>query len=135
MFGALLLVPLAMSAWSTVNIYRQLGNERGNIEELAAAMKDLVGPHDVVLVNAPDAVTLRYYLKQHGIEGDQVFFRDHEEYRNAFVVINQRYDQTIDSVLDNRSSTAEIDNRTASVVYQRGRIVVYRIILQGNSRE
>jgi uncharacterized membrane protein len=132
-FFTCLLVPLIMSGINTVNVSKESIGERGNIEELAIFLKQHMSSQDVILVSAPDAVILRYYLKQHGIEGDQVFYRDNVEYRNAWVIVNERYSQTLDTIMDNRSSTAEIDTQSAKIVYQIGRILVYELDLPQNT--
>jgi 4-amino-4-deoxy-L-arabinose transferase-like glycosyltransferase len=134
-FAFCLLVPLALGSLNAVNEAKHARGELGNIEELAFFLKDYIGPEDVILVTAPDAVIVRYYLKQYEIEGDQVFFRDDEDYRHVLAIVNQRYNQTLESVMQSRSSTAEIDPGNARVVFQKGKVLVYEIILDQNASE
>ena len=128
-FATCLLVPLIASAMVTVTVYANSRGERGNVEEVAFFLKDYLGPQDVIIVTSPDAVTVRYYLKQYGIDGDQTFYRGDKEYSRALVIVNQRYNQTLDSVLNNRSVTARIETGTERIVYQRGKTLVYELDL------
>jgi 4-amino-4-deoxy-L-arabinose transferase-like glycosyltransferase len=132
-FAGCLLVPLAASLATSLQDYSNSRAKPGNIEEAAIFLSDFIDPEDVILVTAPDAVTLRYYLKQYEVDGQQSAYQRDQEYRRALVVVNQRYGQTLDSVLESRGSTAEIEIGLPNIVYQKGNILVYEILLAKES--
>lgn len=77
---------------------------------------------------SPDLAILDYYLLRYGMSNELTSMDQPKTLKDSFVIINDRYDQTVDLILDKRGFKGEIPEASLKVVYRSDPIRIFAIL-------
>ncbi len=95
-----LLIP-GLSLSTDLNQGRATAAEPGVEEEIALYLQQTLLPGDLVVVQAPMAAPLEYYFRRYGLPLE-AFDRQREDVRRLLVIVSDKYEQTVESVLQRK---------------------------------
>jgi hypothetical protein len=128
-FAVALLVVLPLG-WAIVRDSRNYlagRGERGYDEQAALFLEGALRPDDVLLLTAPDAIVIRYYLERQGVAWDYAEGIKQKDFHRALAVVNTRNDQTVEWIVEGKSLLERVDLGTAQVVFRAGPLEVYAV--------
>ncbi len=119
---------LALPAWhlyATAAAYRPPVQNQGLEEQIAVYLEDQLQAGDTVAADAPLRAMLEYYFTAYGISRD-FFYEGEKPYRRAWVVVGEKYGQTLDEVLDREGLAGDVALNSAQIAAHFDRATVYR---------
>jgi hypothetical protein len=123
----LVVTPLALALVKDTRSYLEDRGDRGYVEETALFLKDTLQEGDVLLLAAPDATVLRYYLERNGAPWDYAEGIKQKDFRRALVVVNRRNEQTAEWLLERKGITGRVDLGTLEVLFEGWPLEVYAV--------
>ena len=84
----------------TVRLIPSSQNASGDVEKATLFIKDRLGENDIVVITANDDARMWFYFEKYGL--GRSYFSRVKPFDNAFVVVTNNADQTIQSVIKER---------------------------------
>ncbi len=119
---------LALPAWhlyATSAAYRPPAQNQGLEEQIAVYLEDQLQAGDTVAADAPLRAMLEYYFTAYGISRD-FFYEGEKPFRRAWVVVGEKYGQTLDEVLEREGLAGDVALNSAQIAAHFDRAAVYR---------
>ena len=123
--GVVILLPVFLLATFSINPpypAQTIGIE----EEITRYLKDYLQPGDVVAAVSPMRAQVGYYFSAYDIPDD--FFYDHQsEFDRAIVLVNEKHDQTLESVIEHEGLPKILDSNQARLIHRFKYAILYEI--------
>ena len=114
-YGVLTLICLAFALFSLTQMSRkyvdEIHNQIGSVEQVALYLRDnLIKDTNVVVVTSPHDAQLWYYFRVYGVPDDFVSRIKHTDFESAYLIINEKYGQSVEQVAHMRGNFEEVLN-------------------------
>jgi len=114
------------SAWQHYDAFQS--DPLGDIEAISLAFNDRLSEDDVVLVAMVDGPSLWYYFLRYGITDRYLFDIKHRPFKQALVVVNTGYGETVEFVAKDRGNFADVLDMTRAQLWMaEGDLEVYSV--------
>lgn len=94
-------------------------------EQVAEFLEDRLQVGDTVAADAPLRAMLEYYFTNYGISRNY-FYRGEESFQHAWVVVGEKYGQSLESVLEREGLMDRVDLDSREVITSIDRAAIYR---------
>jgi hypothetical protein len=123
--GVVILLPAFLLATFSINPPSPM-QTIGVEEEITRYLKDYLQPGDEIVAVSPMRAQVGYYFSAYDIPDD--FFYDHQtEFARAIVLVNEKHDQTLESVIEHEGLANVLDLDAAKLIGRFKYAAIYEI--------
>jgi hypothetical protein len=124
------LILVSAAAWTGLRLANSAASgfgRPGRVEQAVTYLAARLEDTDLIVVNPPNDAVAWFYARQKRISPDH--FKRELPFFRAYVLVDEKYGQTFDSVMRERGpDPLFFDRSRARVIYEKDRLAVFEII-------